>query len=461
MKRWKNFLGICLCWLLVLGMAQPAMATQTEEQSPVEIRTAQELQDMVLDPEGSYILMEDVDMAGFDWQPVDFSGTLDGNGHAILNLTIHNLGQTAMSTYDGNLKEYSSYFAGLFGVLSHAQVKNLTLLGVNALIDTDSSCFLGAIAGYSDRSTITNCTIAGQLELRAFTKMMGVGGVVGYGGGSVENCDVDMTLICTDTDEETRDEQFMGGVLGMGFFDINHCDVTIDGYISDCGYVHSGGLIGMLLRYPIGDWTARIRDNTVTGKITFFENNTNRRAYCSAYVGELMSDKRSMGDNTQNFQVDERFTYDVELRPEMCENPQYEDLVVESTCDAYGYTVHTCTGCGYTYQDSYTRMHHEVANWVVTREATAQQEGLRVGYCTCGEIAAEETIPMLETEPVTEPETLPAESVPPVTEPESPNGADSGKILLVAGAGIVVIFGILVLAVRLAVKRRPGGKYLR
>lgn len=469
MKKRRIMEWVLLVLLAALWTAQPALATRPEDETavvetpPVEIRTAQELQDMAKDPSGSYVLMEDVDMTGFDWTPVDFSGKLDGNGHAILNLTISNLGQTGKDTYDGNLEVYASRFAGLFGVLKDAEVTNLKLVGVSALIDTDQSCFLGAIAGYAHKSTITGCTVRGSLELRAHTKMLGVGGLVGYGGGSVRDCDVDVTLICTDTDQTTRDEQFLGGILGMGFFDIEDSTVTIDGYISDWGYVHSGGLVGMLLRYPIGDWTASIRNNYVTGKITFFENNWDRRAYCKAFVGELMTEYRIMDGNTENFEVDERFEYDKELRPEMCETPEYRDTVVEGTCYEYGYTSHMCQICGYTYRDTYTAMQHLPETWTVTREATTEQEGLREGYCACGMAVAEELIAKLEpepTQPPTEPETLPPETEPPVTVPQEPEEPAGGNGIIWLVAGVAITAAVVVLALLIA-KNGQRGKFMR
>ena len=57
------------------------------------------------------------------------------------------------------------------------------------------------------------CTVTGCLELRAHDRMFGVAGVVGYGSGTVEGCTVDVTLICTDTDPNTKDEQFMAAVF--------------------------------------------------------------------------------------------------------------------------------------------------------------------------------------------------------------------------------------------------------
>ena len=82
--------------------------------------------------------------------------------------------------------------------------------------------------------------------------MFGVGGFVGYGSGTLESCQGDFTLICTDTDAQTRDEQFMGGAYAAGHLNVKDCTVAIDGYDSDHGYVHNGGLVGMYIFYPAG-----------------------------------------------------------------------------------------------------------------------------------------------------------------------------------------------------------------
>ena len=478
----KRMIFVLLMSLFVTGwLMQPVRATETEgteavettevtgatevteaETVVVEIRTPEQLQAMADDPEGSYILMEDLDMTGFEWKPVDFSGSFDGNGHAILNLTLSQPGDVTADTYDGNLKVYESSFVGLFGTLHNAGVKNLKLINVRSVVETDESCFMGAIAGYADKSTITDCTVIGTLELRAHNQMFGIGGLVGYGSGIVKRNHVDVTLICTDTDEMTRDEQFLGGILGMGFMDVEECEVVIDGYISDYGYVHSGGLIGMLLRYPLGDWTCNIAANNVTGKITFFECNWDRRAYCDAFVGEFMTSYRTVSDNTEDFKVDERFEYDVELRPEMCEEPEYRETVVEGDCYNYGYTSHMCQICGYTYKDQYTPLQHIATSWVTTEEPTTEKEGLTVGYCDCGLAVEERVEEKLEpTEPPTEPpteapETLPPETLPPVEEPE-PEPELHYAVFMIVAAVILAVVVIVVLIVR---GRDKGGRYL-
>ena len=93
MKKW--LLRLSLCLLLIFSAVPRAMAVETEApvQTPVEINTAEDLFAIAEDPAGSYILMADLDMTGISWTPIDFSGSFDGNGHAILNLFLAETGK--------------------------------------------------------------------------------------------------------------------------------------------------------------------------------------------------------------------------------------------------------------------------------------------------------------------------------------------------------------------------------
>lgn len=58
------------------------------------IKTAEELQAMENDLSGKYILMDNIDLAGYDWTAVgatsnSFTGEFNGNGHIIENLKIN------------------------------------------------------------------------------------------------------------------------------------------------------------------------------------------------------------------------------------------------------------------------------------------------------------------------------------------------------------------------------------
>lgn len=390
-------------WAILLVFALLAVPVAGAEETEVtEIHTVSQLKAMADAPDGSYILMEDLDLTGVEWTPVNFTGSFDGNGHALLNLTLSQVGSEKPSSFDGNRKEYETAYAGFFGSLIGAEVKNLQLINVRGVIASDEPCFVAALAGYSEGSHISGCTVTGTLELRAHDRMFGIGGVVGYGSGSVTDSKIDVTLICVDTDASTKDEQFLGGVYATGFMDVKNCEVIIDGYVSEHGYCHNGGIVGMYMEYPLGTGQkGYVSDNTVTGKITFFEDNRDRRAYCKAFIGEALVNQYYLDRNTHDFLRDEVKTYDVELRPEMCQNPTYTETVIAPGCDTYGYTIYQCSQCDYCYADHYTKFSHTVTDWKTVEAPTVEKEGLSEGACDgCG-ILLQRTEPKLESLPTT------------------------------------------------------------
>ena len=378
------------------------IADQVQE-TAVEIWDAEGLHAMAEDPFGTYLLAADVDMSDEAWMPFTFHGSLDGGGHSILNLTVGETGTAVKETYDGNMKVYDTYFAGFFDEMEGAQVRNLNLVNLRIDVETDLPCFIGGITGYMENSSIDNCAVQGTLQLRAHDRMFGVGGILGYGCGDVKDSRADVTLVCIDTDASTKDEQFMGGVCAAGYPNINGCDVAISGFDSDHGYVHDGGLVGMYMFYPKGtQYRGSITDNNVTGKITFFEDNKNRRAYCNGFIGEIMNGNFENARNTDDFVRDEVFTYDVDLVPHACENPVIREEVTAPGCE-FGYTTYVCETCGYRETDHYTLKVHDY-EWTILKDADLEEEGLREGVCRlCGE-SAQESIPTVIPEPTADPE---------------------------------------------------------
>jgi len=404
--------SILLLLLLLLNLAVPAMATETQPQEDyVEIYTVEDLMAMAADPLGNYILMEDLDLAGVDWVPLDFQGTFNGNGKAILNLTLTRPGEETALSYDGNQKSYQTQFVGLFGVLRNAVVENLKLLNVRCCIATEEPMFVGGIAGYCQDSRILNCEVRGTMELRSGKGIYGLGGVAGYGSGAIEKTVVEVTLITVDTVPDTRGEQFLGGVYATGFIDSVGNTVQIEGFVSEYGYVHSGGITGMYMQQPLGAGVSgRMTGNTVNGKITFFEHNEDRRAYCAAYAGETLAQTYTRNNNKGNFQRKEIWADTTELRPCTCGNPTYEEKVREPSCNAFGYTTYVCTGCGYTTVDHYTLPAHTITQWRTTLEPTTEAEGQSIAICDDCRKEFTRVEPRLEPVPTEETE-------PPMTEP--------------------------------------------
>lgn len=369
------------------------------------------------DPYGSYEITCDIDMSDMEWEPFAFYGNLKGNGFSIINLNITSVGEEVKVTYDGNYKEYDTVFAGLFSCTVNAVITELNLVNVHANIDTTSSCFVGGIAGYSENSEFTDCSVMGRLDMSVNAPMFGIGGVVGFGNGKMLNVKSDVVMVCIDTNASERDEQFMGGLCAAGYMNMDGCQVNIDGYVSDHGYVHNGGLMGMYFFYPKGyKYYGSITDNRVEGKITFFEDNTNRRAYCKPIVGEYLTYEFEYTGNWEQFTSDERFEYNVNLKPEMCENPQYD--VVSS--DAYpgipGYNTYTCKSCGYTYTDDYRLYVDPLAEEKETESVT--------------ETNTEETTQEITQEPIT-------------SQSEEDKGNPVNKIIIIVVAVIIGISAVL------------------
>lgn len=474
---------ICAFLTAFVLMIVPVFADSAEETPPdeseevyTEIYTAEDLLGLTRDPTGHFRLMENLDLTDFSWPCPSFSGVFDGNGHSLLNLTISDVGPDRAKVLDGNQKPYEAAFAGFFGKLDRAEIKDLNLVNVRMLVETDEPCMAGGIAGYSMDSTITGCSVTGQLELRAYEGMYGLAGILGYGVALVDHCDVDATLICVDTDSETSDEQFLGGVFGTGFVGVTNTEVKLQAYISEHGFVHSGGVGGMLMQYPIGmGREALLQDNWIGGKITFFEDSRSRRAYCKAIIGELVKNMnynyKITGNTYDDFQSEEGKDYDRELRPEMCEKPEYVEKVVPSDCTHFGYTQYYCKSCGYAYRDHYTLHTHTVTSWQTVTPATTTQEGESEGFCdNCGvrQTRVDPTLPE-PTEPETTappastrpPETTqpPETTEPPVTEAEPiPQEKKSFPVWAVWICGIL---GAAAVGAVVFVVTEPRGKHLR
>ncbi|MCR5802398.1 MAG: hypothetical protein K6G57_08725, partial [Lachnospiraceae bacterium] len=173
MKKLLSVFVMMLAFFTFSGSAIPESASG----EVTEIATYEDLLKIKDDPAGNYKLIYDIDCSGETWAPIDlFTGTFDGNGHALMNLTVKEVGSTVRNTIDGNWKDYDTYFAGLFCALENATVKDLLLLGVNVDVSLDDNVYIGSVAGYMADSRIENCIIEGTAKIVSNGKSFGVGG---------------------------------------------------------------------------------------------------------------------------------------------------------------------------------------------------------------------------------------------------------------------------------------------
>ena len=388
----KRTLSILLILLLLLpnsaaAFAAPAVTPITDVKGMLALRD---------NPAGSYRLDADIDMSSLVWQPLPFRGSFDGNGHTLYNLTVTSCGEEVRTTRDGNLKPYDTVFAGLFSTLENAEVKDLTLRGEHVTIETSAHCFAGGLTGYIDHSTISGCTVEARISLISSGIMTGVGGVAGYGCGTVCDCVTDTELVFEDRNTSARCEQFMGGLLACGLADADRNDVSIRGYDSCRGYVHDGGLIGMYYHCGMEASGDSVCDNVITGFIRFFEDNPDRRAYCGPAFGEYLQMPSYFHGNIDRFERQETWDYDTVLSPETCASPAPERNVTPSGCRSWGFTEVTCAGCGYSYVENWTAPAHTPGEWETLREPDYDQAGAERIRCTvCREVLEEREIPAL------------------------------------------------------------------
>lgn len=116
----------------------------------------------------------DIDLSSIDnWKPIGvygkekyFSGTYDGNGYKISNMTI---------TYD---EDKDGGYVGMFGLL-YGTVVNVTLENCDI-----SGLYIGGIASNAaEYSSIINCTVIGKLN-----GVKRAGGIVDNSAGNILNC---------------------------------------------------------------------------------------------------------------------------------------------------------------------------------------------------------------------------------------------------------------------------------
>ena len=386
--------------LLLIFCPSASAASQTE------ISTAEDLQLMRSNPDGDFVLTADIDLTGVEWEPFAFSGSLDGAGHTIYNIDISALGSDVETTVDGNAKTYDTVFGGFFSVLNGASVQNLTLRGISIDISTPEDCYVGTLSGYASPETVldhiqiydarVNLTETCQREPvdEHDRCIAGIGGIIGFGGGSYTECTAETTLVFSDESAEAlRCEEFLGGILACGNASVTDCSVTIDGYAACRGYAHNGGVVGMFYQYDADTALGEVSGCSVSGTITFFEDNTDRRAYCEAYVGELLT-WTNIIHCSSDFVRNETFDYTASVSPEKCDEPSYTDTVIAPSCDTWGYTEHVCEGCGYTYHDEIAPPQHTAGEWKVLREATESEDGEEALYCAlCGAEMERRSIP--------------------------------------------------------------------
>lgn len=183
-----------------------------------------------------------------------FSGSFDGNGHTISNLTIKR-----------NLRSGMSY-VGLFGYCHRAMITNLTLDNVSYAVvsgadKNDIGAYVGGVVGYGNLTNISNVRVSGEFNMSlCASNPSRIGGIAGgldvYDSETayiayVKNCVSEVKVVAKkfdDGDASSLDSSVNGGIIGAtstasnGALAVLNCVTTANAAVEGGEWV--GGIVG-------------------------------------------------------------------------------------------------------------------------------------------------------------------------------------------------------------------------
>lgn len=187
------------------------------------ITTAEELNNISLNPDNKYMLANDIDYKAEIWTPIErFSGTLDGNGYTISNLVLNNttsnygfiktnLGTVKNLVFDQFVYHYkytnasdSTATAGIFVGRNDGAIENCELrtgdVDMKVHFSTSSGSWTGYLGGICGRNygTVVNCFNYVDTLFEPYGKNSGISGtislkvwygdIVGFNENSIQGC---------------------------------------------------------------------------------------------------------------------------------------------------------------------------------------------------------------------------------------------------------------------------------
>ena len=174
-------------------------------------------------PDAKCLLFDDIDFGGEEWTPVGsfddgFTGTFDGQGHTISNMTIA-----------------GSEYAGLFAYIEKGgKVQNVEFKNIE-IPRNENNQYVGVVAGYND-GIIAHCQITdGTAYINNTTGS--IGGIAGQNEGTISCCEVVDCIL-----NGNQKSAYVGGIAGLN---------SVEGQIEACSFTdviyaanYGGGIVG-------------------------------------------------------------------------------------------------------------------------------------------------------------------------------------------------------------------------
>lgn len=190
----------------------------------VELRTAEDLEELRKNPEGSFVLAEDISLDYVPFSAIEsFNGTLDGQGHWIYGLAPE-MGSDTVTCLFGTLE-------------SKAVVKDLNVK-IGILMDSDVPVHISGLTG-SNNGTVRGCRIQSDvvwndevcMEPEPAIALQHYAPVAAYNGGTIADCTLQTGV------------NSLGNVYGIveeNYGTVTNCDVNLNtcSCTNVCGFAY-------------------------------------------------------------------------------------------------------------------------------------------------------------------------------------------------------------------------------
>jgi len=307
----KRIVSLFLSLMMILGAiplaelkisASPFTGGDGSEGNPYLVSTPEALDAVRNDLNAHYLQIADINMSAWgNWKPIGkysiftydarpFTGSYNGNGFSISNLTIIN--------NEPQTDQYSERH-GLFAYTQNAAIKNITLKNIDYHFDKSTTNYtdqaarqyhfgavVGGICAMADGGVFEGCTIHGRISLKNCASAA-VGGIVGssiYPGTTVINSHnyADITINSNqkynDDPKKGIAEINCGGIVGLGGMG----DITLS---SNHGNISAIGDYSVMVGGIAGETSSLIENCVNFGKIT--AKTTSDDYYGSYYDSKL------------------------------------------------------------------------------------------------------------------------------------------------------------------------------
>ena len=213
---------------------------------PYLIATPQDVADMFYKPAASYRLMADISLVGVEVVPIGteqnpFSGTFDGNGYRLSDLTLH---------AEGN-RVYLALFGYVTGTVKNLTVKNFTVTNMHQT----ESVYSAALIAYMKSGSVKNCHVGATVSATASAKekIVYAGGIVARSNATISDCSFSGEVYSRVIDIDAV--AYSGGICGFGGGSCTASNCQNYAAVRSCGAASSDVLTGGIMGYAGGSVT--------------------------------------------------------------------------------------------------------------------------------------------------------------------------------------------------------------